>query len=165
MPHCLIEGSQSLTQLIAPAELLGVVEDAAAATGLFLPGEVKLRLSLCEYFSVGGSQEDFVHLIFYILAGRTDEQKRLLSRQIVRALVERLRAEGWTPGVASRGHGRIDEATPRWVESSSEDAQVVGRPRGARAPGEIAASTETTSRQSAVPPRPPPPRRRTSWLS
>ncbi|MEK8079142.1 5-carboxymethyl-2-hydroxymuconate Delta-isomerase [Pseudomonas sp. XK-1] len=80
MPHCLVEGSQSLTQLIAPAELLGVVEDAAAATGLFLPGEVKLRLSLCEYFSVGGSQEDFVHLIFYILAGRTDQQKRLLPR-------------------------------------------------------------------------------------
>ncbi len=90
MPHCLIEGSQSLTQLVTPAELLGVVEDAAAATGLFQPGEVKLRLSLYEYFSVGGTQEDFVHLIFYILAGRTDEQKRLLSRQIVRALVARL---------------------------------------------------------------------------
>ena len=27
------------------------------------------------------------------------------------ALVERLRAEGWTPGVASRGHGR--EAVPQ----------------------------------------------------
>jgi 5-carboxymethyl-2-hydroxymuconate isomerase len=90
MPHCLIEGSQSLAQLIAPAELLGVVENAAAATGLFQPGEVKLRLSLYEHFSVGGRPEDFVHLIFYILAGRTDRQKRLLSRQIVRALVERL---------------------------------------------------------------------------
>jgi len=90
MPHCLIEGSQSLTQLIAPAELLHLVEEAATATGLFQPGEVELRLSLYEHFSVGGSQEDFVHLIFYILAVRTDEQKRLLSRQLVRALVERL---------------------------------------------------------------------------
>lgn len=90
MPHCLIEGSQSLTQLIAPAELLHLVEEATTATGLFQPGEVKLRLSLYEHFSVGASQEDFIHLIFYILAGRTDEQKRLLSRQIVRALVERL---------------------------------------------------------------------------
>lgn len=90
MPHCLVEGSLSLTRLIEPSELLGVVEDAAAATQLFQPGEVKLRLSLYEHFSVGGAQDDFIHLIFYILAGRTEEQKRLLSRQVVRALVERL---------------------------------------------------------------------------
>ena len=32
------------------------------------------------------------------------------------ALVERLRAAGWTPGVASRGYGRDAAATPRWVE-------------------------------------------------
>lgn len=90
MPHCLVEGSQTLTRLIAPLELLGVIEQAAATSQLFQPGEVKLRLSLYEHFSVGGTQEDFVHLIFYILAGRTNEQKRLLSRLIVRALVERL---------------------------------------------------------------------------
>jgi tetraacyldisaccharide 4'-kinase len=44
------------------------------------------------------------------------------------ALVERLRAEGWTPGVASRGHGRKDEATPRWVEAGSAAAQVGDEP-------------------------------------
>ena len=44
------------------------------------------------------------------------------------ALVERLRAEGWTPGVASRGHGREDEATPRWVEAGSDAAQVGDEP-------------------------------------
>jgi tetraacyldisaccharide 4'-kinase len=32
------------------------------------------------------------------------------------ALVQRLRASGFTPGVASRGYGRQDENTPRWVE-------------------------------------------------
>ena len=32
------------------------------------------------------------------------------------ALVERLRAAGWNPGVASRGYGRNDIATPRWIE-------------------------------------------------
>ena len=30
---------------------------------------------------------------------------------LVIALVARLRAEGWAPGIASRGHGRQDEAT------------------------------------------------------
>ncbi|MDX1721872.1 MAG: hypothetical protein R3355_02040 [Pseudomonas sp.] len=52
MPHRLIEGSQSLTQLIAPAELLRLVEAAAAATNVFQSGEVRLHLSLYEHFSL-----------------------------------------------------------------------------------------------------------------
>ncbi len=90
MPHCLVEASQTLTRLISPAELLRLIEHAAARTELFRPGEVKLRLHLYEHFSVGGTQADFVHLIFYLLAGRSDEQKLRLSREIVRDLVERL---------------------------------------------------------------------------
>lgn len=39
------------------------------------------------------------------------------------ALVERLRAEGWTPGVASRGYGRRDEASPRWVDRETDPAE------------------------------------------
>jgi tetraacyldisaccharide 4'-kinase len=38
------------------------------------------------------------------------------------ALVERLRAEGWTPGVASRGYGRRDAATARWVGADTDPA-------------------------------------------
>lgn len=34
------------------------------------------------------------------------------------ALVERLRAEGFTPGVASRGYGRDEAGTPRWVDAA-----------------------------------------------
>jgi tetraacyldisaccharide 4'-kinase len=32
------------------------------------------------------------------------------------AIVARLQAAGWTPGVASRGYGRDDAGTPSWVE-------------------------------------------------
>ena len=49
-----------------------------------------------------------------IVAGGTG--KTPLTIEIVR----RLRAEGWTPGVASRGHGRIDPKAPRWVEPNSD---------------------------------------------
>ncbi len=41
---------------------------------------------------------------------------------LVIALVERLRAAGWTPGVASRGYGRTEPGTPRWVERGSDPA-------------------------------------------
>ena len=35
------------------------------------------------------------------------------------ALVERLRAAGFRPGVASRGYGRGDEAQARWVDAGT----------------------------------------------
>ncbi len=35
-------------------------------------------------------------------------------------LVERLRAAGWNPGVATRGYGRDDAGTPRWVEADTD---------------------------------------------
>lgn len=38
---------------------------------------------------------------------------------LVIAIVERLREEGWVPGVASRGYGRQDPTTPRWVEADT----------------------------------------------
>lgn len=38
------------------------------------------------------------------------------------ALVERLRNEGWNPGVASRGYGRERSAPPMWVEGITDPA-------------------------------------------
>lgn len=38
------------------------------------------------------------------------------------ALVERLRAEGWNPGVASRGYGRVERSRPLWVEAGTDAA-------------------------------------------
>lgn len=39
------------------------------------------------------------------------------------ALVERLRAEGWNPGVASRGYGREESSTATWVDTRTDPAQ------------------------------------------
>ena len=38
---------------------------------------------------------------------------------VTMALVERLRAAGWTPGVASRGYGREQAGTARWVDAGT----------------------------------------------
>jgi len=38
---------------------------------------------------------------------------------LVIALSERLRSAGFTPGIASRGYGREDARTPRWVEADT----------------------------------------------
>jgi tetraacyldisaccharide 4'-kinase len=39
------------------------------------------------------------------------------------ALIERLREAGWKPGVASRGYGRDDPKTARWVEPRTAPAE------------------------------------------
>ncbi len=57
---------------------------------------------------------------------------------LVIALVNRLRDAGWTPGVASRGYGRDDASTPRWVEAGSDprthgdEAVLIARRTGAK---------------------------------
>lgn len=57
---------------------------------------------------------------------------------LVIALVKRLRDAGWTPGVASRGYGRDDAGTPRWVEAGSDprthgdEAVLIARRTGAK---------------------------------
>lgn len=44
------------------------------------------------------------------------------------ALVEHLQRAGFTPGVASRGYGRADAKTARWVEPRSDPAMVGDEP-------------------------------------
>lgn len=54
------------------------------------------------------------------------------------ALVEQLRAEGWNPGVASRGYGRADAGKPAWVERDTpssiagDEPVLIARHTGAR---------------------------------
>ena len=44
------------------------------------------------------------------------------------AVVERLRAAGWNPGVASRGYGRNEAGSPVWVERDTAVAQAGDEP-------------------------------------
>lgn len=44
------------------------------------------------------------------------------------ALVEQLRAAGWKPGVASRGYGRQEAATARWVDAQTPAALAGDEP-------------------------------------
>jgi tetraacyldisaccharide 4'-kinase len=54
------------------------------------------------------------------------------------AVVERLRAEGWNPGVASRGYGRVHARYPRWIEAATsaddggDEPVLIARRTGAR---------------------------------
>ncbi|GAC1569790.1 MAG: hypothetical protein NVS3B3_24170 [Aquirhabdus sp.] len=90
MPHCVIECPSQLSELINLNVLAKAVHDAAESTGLFVKGDVKSRVVISNNYVVGGKVDNYVHVISHILSGRTVEQKKLLSNEIVKCLCELL---------------------------------------------------------------------------
>lgn len=89
------------------ARILAAVYGAVAALrrGLYHRGLLRTRHPGCPVVVVGN-----------IVAGGSGKTPLTI------ALVERLRAAGWTPGVASRGYGRSEADRPAWVEAGTEPA-------------------------------------------
>jgi 5-carboxymethyl-2-hydroxymuconate isomerase len=93
MPHFIIDCSESILSLANPDELLRAVYAAAESTGLFAGsgvGGIKVRLEPYRYFMNVDGREHFVHVFANIMEGRTQEQKKMLSEKVVRALRELL---------------------------------------------------------------------------
>jgi 5-carboxymethyl-2-hydroxymuconate isomerase len=86
MPHCILDCSRSIENHAKWDEILKVVHDAADATGLFGKGDIKVRINLFDHYTVGVNRCDFVHTIAYLLAGRTEAQRKDLSSRVVKAL-------------------------------------------------------------------------------
>lgn len=88
MPHFIVECSENSLLKPTPAKVIEAVHDAADDTGLFDPGNIKVRLSPypAHHFTVGGTKADFIHVIGFIMGGRTTEQKKKLSQDITLVL-------------------------------------------------------------------------------
>ena len=86
MPHCILDCSRTIEKHAPLKDIIKAVHAAADGTGLFGRGDVKVRVNLYEHYTVGGTEDDFVHTVAYIMSGRTEEQRRNLSRQILTAL-------------------------------------------------------------------------------
>ena len=93
-----------------PAQVLSALYGAVAAARRWL-----YRRGLLRTHRVGVP----VVVVGNITAGGTGKTPFAI------ALVRRLRMAGYRPGIASRGYGRADEATARWVEAG-DDAALVG---------------------------------------
>lgn len=86
MPHCILDCSRTIERHASLDDLVRTVHDAASGTGLFGKGDIKVRVNLFDHYTVGGTRDDFVHTIAYIMGGRTEEQRKNLSARIVQAL-------------------------------------------------------------------------------
>tara|TARA_R110002072_G_scaffold60540_3_gene153548 strand:+ start:546 stop:905 length:360 start_codon:yes stop_codon:yes gene_type:complete len=89
MPHFIIECSDELIQKHKPKEILETVYNAAKSTKLFAPGGaggIKVRINNYQHYLTSDLQADFIHVFAHIMEGRTEEQKRTLSQNIVSEL-------------------------------------------------------------------------------
>ncbi|HYG52959.1 MAG TPA: 5-carboxymethyl-2-hydroxymuconate Delta-isomerase [Flavobacteriales bacterium] len=95
MPHFVIDCSESIlytsvatgsTGLDMVKNILKTVHDTAEQTGLFKPGDIKVRICPFQYHYNNGVQTDFIHVFGNIMEGRTTEQKAELSKNIIAKL-------------------------------------------------------------------------------
>ena len=86
MPHFVIDCSKNVIALQQPKEIIQQVYDTAVATGLFDPKDVKVRIQAFEHYTIGNTQDDFMHVFANIMEGRTVAQKKDLSEKIVTTL-------------------------------------------------------------------------------
>ncbi len=86
MPHFVIDCSEKVLTLDAASDILARVHQAASDTGLFDPGDIKVRIRSFHDFTVGNTRTDFIHVFGNIMEGRSTAQKAALSRAIVTQL-------------------------------------------------------------------------------
>ncbi|MCG9598497.1 5-carboxymethyl-2-hydroxymuconate isomerase [Vibrio sp. Isolate25] len=88
MPNLVMEYSNSVDERVNVQGLLEDLHQVALHSGLFDASSVKSRALRCHHWLVGeaGDNVDFIHISFDLLGGRTAEQKRELSRQLMGVL-------------------------------------------------------------------------------
>lgn len=86
MPHFVIDCSERIIKLETPENIMQKVYDTAQSTGLFAPNDIKVRINPFQYYNIGNTKDDFIHVFANIMQGRNTEQKANLSKQIVTEL-------------------------------------------------------------------------------
>ncbi|MBA5764347.1 5-carboxymethyl-2-hydroxymuconate Delta-isomerase [Vibrio sp. 404] len=88
MPHLIMEYSNSVDERVNTQRLLEDLHHAAIQSGLFDAPSLKSRSLRYHDWLVGEEADsvDFIHVTFELLDGRSAEQKRELSRQLMSVL-------------------------------------------------------------------------------
>ena len=86
MPHFVIDCSPNVLKLKTPQEIIEAVHNTAEATQLFAKGDIKVRINAYEHYTVGRTDNDFIHVFGHIMEGRNTAQKSTLSKNIITML-------------------------------------------------------------------------------
>ncbi|WP_271274505.1 5-carboxymethyl-2-hydroxymuconate Delta-isomerase [Aliamphritea hakodatensis] len=86
MPHCILECSPEILKHCNQQVLMQHCFDAAVASGLFSPEDIKVRILRLENQQVGETALTQLHTEVKILDGRTAEQRKHLSEKVLHGL-------------------------------------------------------------------------------
>jgi len=86
MPHFIIECSEPVIAMKSPEEIMQKVYDTAEATQLFSKGDIKVRIKPYKHYNIGNTKDDFIHVFSYIMEGRSDSEKNMLSKRMITEL-------------------------------------------------------------------------------
>ncbi len=89
MPYLVMEYSHSVEERVNVPGLLEDLHYLVLSSGLFESASVKSRAQRCQHWLVGKASDDadFIHIDFDLLAGRSAQQKRVLSEQLMAVLL------------------------------------------------------------------------------
>ena len=97
MPHCVIEYSEGVDDVVDIDDLVGAVHAGAFASDLFPEYDIKTRAVAYRHHRTGQTRDSFVHVTVHLLDGRSDAQKAMLSERVL------ARIEPLLPKVVSVG--------------------------------------------------------------
>ena len=81
MPHLIVEYSRDLDFPVQPT--LHSLHQVLAASGVFDAKDIKVRSrEYSDYLVSGGREQGFVHLILFLLDGRSDDTKTALGQAL-----------------------------------------------------------------------------------
>ncbi|MFC1236868.1 5-carboxymethyl-2-hydroxymuconate Delta-isomerase [Vibrio sp. F74] len=88
MPNIILEYTNSVEDRVNIQGLLEDLHQVALSCGLFQADDVKSRALRCHHWLIGehDDSEGFIHITFEMLAGRSDEQKKSLSHELIDVL-------------------------------------------------------------------------------
>ena len=86
MPHALIEYTEGLADDGQIESMLDALHTPIAATELFDEQHIRIRACPLHHYRHGGEKRPFIHAQLRIHKGRTIEQKRTLSSEVLATL-------------------------------------------------------------------------------
>jgi 5-carboxymethyl-2-hydroxymuconate isomerase len=87
MPHCVIEYSNNLLDKINVKDILFLMNQILEDSSLFKPNKIKLRAIGYDDFLIPNIYKSFIHLKLHLLAGRSNEQKNNLAKELQEKLL------------------------------------------------------------------------------
>lgn len=86
MPHFIIECSENVLEISSAENIMETVYSVAESSGLFAKGDIKVRIAPYSLYKLAEGKHHFLHVFAYIMEGRTQEQKKVLSERIIEQL-------------------------------------------------------------------------------